>query len=377
MVAKQRGIPISIHPFFWVFSVLIGYLMSSSIYGTAIWVVIIFVSVLVHELGHATMALIFKQKPKIELIAMGGLTSYHGKKLKYYQQFLIVLNGPLFGVGLFVLATFVLWLHVFQNPTIVASIKIFQVVNIFWSIVNLLPVLPLDGGQLMRIALEGFFGVKGFKLSFLIGFVIAGIIALGSFVIRNYLMGALFFLFAFQSFDMYRRTRNITKADIDQKFTDELQKAQRFIEQGNKEEAEKLLLDLRNRTHEGLIYNQATHVLALLAFEKKETNKAYEYLLSIKDKLTDEDICLMHNLAFEENNYKLVTELSSSCYKLSPTKKVALINARAFAILGEARPAGGWLKTASQFDNLDIKNILNEKYFDKVKNDASFKNFFN
>ncbi len=375
-MSKRFRIPISIHPFFWVFSILIGYLMSGTVLGTVLWIIIIFVSVLVHELGHATMAVIFKQQPRIELIAMGGLTSYHGKKLKYYQQFLIVLNGPLFGIGLFFLATLLLWLEIFKNPIVVGTIKIFQVVNIFWSIVNLLPVLPLDGGQLMRIALEGFFGVKGFKLSFLIGFIIAALIALGAFAIRYYLLGALFFLFAFQSFDLYRRAKSITKSDIDEKLTDELGKAQSLIEQGKKEDAEKLLIDLRNKTLKGLIFTQSTQFLAFLAFEKKETKKAYEYLLSIKDKLTDEAIGLMHNLAFEENNYKLVKELSSRCYKLTPSKKVALMNARAFAILGEAKPAGGWLKTATQFEKLDVQKILGEKYFEKVKNDPSFKHFF-
>jgi len=369
-------IPISIHPFFFIFAALIGFLMSGSILGTVLWIFIIFVSVLAHELGHAIMSIVFKQQPKIELIAMGGLTSYKGKKLKYYQQFLIVLNGPLFGIGLFGLATLLLWLNIFKNPTLVGTIKIFQVVNLFWSIVNLLPVLPLDGGQLLRIILEAFLGIKGFKLSFLIGFIIAGLIALASFAVRHYLLGALFFLFAFQSFDMYRRTKNITKSDRDENLADELNKAQLLLQQGKKEEAEKLLLDLRNKTHKGLIFTQATHFLAFLAFEKKETTKAYEYLLSIKDKLTDEAICLMHNLAFEENNYKLVKELSASCYKLSPSKKVALNNARAFAVLGEAKPAGGWLKTAIQFEGTDVKKTLNEKYFEKVKNDPTFKHFF-
>lgn len=373
---SRTKIPISINPFFWLFSVLIGYVMSGSAIGTIIWVIMIFISVLVHELGHAIMALIFKQRPKIELIAMGGLTSYHGKKLKYYQQFLIVLNGPLFGIGLFVLATVILWLNIFTNPAVIGTIKVFQYVNIFWSLINLFPVLPLDGGQLMRIALEGCFGIKGLKLSFLIGFIVATMVALLAFVFKSYLFGALFFLFAFQSFETYRKTKNITKSDIDEKLTQELGRAQMLIEQGKKDEAEKLLLDLRDKTHNGLIFNQVTHMLAFMAIEKKENKKAYEYLLSIKDRLTDEAICLMHNLAFEENDYKTVKELSASCYKLSPSKKAALINARAFAILGDAEPAGGWLKTASQYEDVDVQKILEEKYFEKVKTDPVFKHFF-
>ena len=369
-------IPIHIHPFFWIFAALIGFLMSQSIFGTLIWIVIIFISVIVHELGHALMALVFKQSPTIELIAMGGLTSYKGKKLKYYQQFLIVFNGPLFGILLFLLATLILWLNFFTNPTLVGSIKIIQVVNLFWSVVNLLPVLPMDGGQLLRIVLEAIFGIKGFKISLLIGFIIAAGIALFSFAMRYYLLGALFFLFAFQSFEMFRKSKNITTSDRDDTLADEFSKAQTLLHEGKKNEAKNILEDLRDKTKKGLIFTQATQLLAFLYYEQKDNKKAYEYLLSVKDKLPENAICLMHKLAFEENNFAVVKELSSSCYKLAPTEEVALINARAFAILGEAKPSGGWLKTAKGFNKIDITKILDEKYFEKVKEDPTFKKFF-
>lgn len=369
-------IPIYIHPFFWIFSALIGYLMSQTIVGTLLWIVIIFISVLVHELGHALTALVFKQNPKIELVAMGGLTSYKGKKLKYYQQFLIVLMGPIFGILLFALASFVLYLNIISNPTILATVKVMQVVNLFWSIVNLLPILPLDGGQLLRIALEAFFGIKGFKLSLLLGCVFAAVLALGSFAIRYYLLGALFFLFAFQSFDMYRKSKNIKKCDREEEFANSLTKAHLLVKEGNKDEAKKLLEDLRSKTKEGLIFVEATHLLAFLYNEQKDRKKTYELLVSIKDKITDEGICLLHELAFEEENFKLVKELSASSYKLSPTMEIALKNAKAFAVLKEAKPSGGWLKTAALFNKLDVDKVLSEKYFDDVKNDPAFKHFF-
>ena len=369
-------IPISIHPFFWIFAALIGFLMSQTIMGTVLWIIIIVISVLVHELGHATTSLIFKQNPKIELVAMGGLTSYKGKKLKYYQQFLIVLMGPVFGFLLFALASLILWLNFITNPTLLATIKVMQVVNLFWSIVNLLPIIPLDGGQLLRIALEAFFGIKGFKLSLLLGFIFAAVLALVSFAVRYYLLGALFFLFAFQSFDMYRKSKNIQKCDRDENLAELLIKAQLLIKEGNKDEAQKLLEDLRSKTKEGLIYVQATHLLAFLFNDQKDRKKTYEYLLSIKDKIADDAICLLHELAFEEEDFKLVKELSASSYKLSPTMEIALKNAKAFAILGEAKPSGGWLKTATQFDKLDLDKVLSEKYFDKVKDDPAFKHFF-
>lgn len=371
-----KKIPIYVSPFFWVFSALIGFLMSSSLVGTLFWIMIIFISVLVHELGHATMALIFKQRVKIELVAMGGLTSYFGRTLKYWQQFLITLMGPVFGFLLFVLASIILFLGFFKNPALIKTLMIFQSVNLFWSIVNLIPVMPLDGGQLLRIALEGFFKVKGFKISLFIGFIVAAIIALASFAVREYLIGALFFLFAFQSFDMYRRSKGLTNSDRDEKLSNELKRAIILYQKKEFEEAKELFVDLRNKSKNGLIFNQSTHYLAFIEYEKNDFKKAYEYLLTIKDKLGDDGICLMHKLAFEENNFELVKELSSSCYKLSSTKSVALINAKAFAMLKEAKPAGGWLNTAMQYGDIDLNSLLLEHYFAYVKDDEEFKKFF-
>src|SRR3990172_11407041 len=104
-MAKINKVTISISPIFWIFAALLGYFMSKSVLGTFIWVIVIFVSVLFHEFGHAILAILFKQTPRIQLIALGGVTSYPGKNLKYYQQFLIVLFGPLFGFILFIVAS--------------------------------------------------------------------------------------------------------------------------------------------------------------------------------------------------------------------------------------------------------------------------------
>src|SRR5271169_1684851 len=101
----QGRIPVTIYPTFWIFAALIGYLNSMSLIGTLVWVGIIFVSVLFHEYGHALTAMLFKEKPRIELVAMGGLTYHNGQKLPFWKQFFIVLNGPLFGFILALIAT--------------------------------------------------------------------------------------------------------------------------------------------------------------------------------------------------------------------------------------------------------------------------------
>jgi Zn-dependent protease len=376
MVKLNWKIPVSIHPFFWVIAGLIGWLNSGSFLGTLIWILVILVSVLFHEFGHALTACLFGQKPKIALIAMGGVTSYENRDLKFWKQFLIVLNGPLFGVLLFFIASFILYLKFFENIHIVNFFRVTQVVNLFWSVVNLLPVLPLDGGQLLRIALEACLGVKGFRLSIFIGMIIALLLSVFFFIKGGFLIGAIFFLFAFQSFDSWRKSKFLTQADRDVGMADLLKEGEKALAEGRKEEAEGIFEEIRKKTKRGILYSAASHYLALLKLEKGERKEAYDLLLEVKDSINHEAIFLLHELGFENKNYKLVTELSAKCYQARPSFEIAIRSARAFAALGKARPAGGWLQTALKEKEVDVKEILKEEEFQGVLGSREFQKFF-
>jgi stage IV sporulation protein FB len=211
MIRIPGKIPISIHPLFWLFSGLIGFLYSRNIVGTLIWMGIIFISVLFHELGHALTALLFGRKPRIELVAMGGLTYHDGEKLKYWKQFFITLNGPLFGFLLFGFAYFLE--GQISDPLFQRILINLQSVNLIWTIVNLLPVLPLDGGQLVRIGFEAIFGALGLRHALLFSSLVSGGVALTFFLYQSLLLGSIFFLLAFNSFDQWRKLKHLKAVD--------------------------------------------------------------------------------------------------------------------------------------------------------------------
>src|SRR5579883_1974403 len=98
MIRFGKRIPVLIRPTFWLFAAIIAFIYGRTLWGTLIWTGIIFVSVLFHEYGHALTAMFFGRKPRIEIVALGGLTMHDGEKLSAWKQFLIVLNGPLFGL---------------------------------------------------------------------------------------------------------------------------------------------------------------------------------------------------------------------------------------------------------------------------------------
>src|SRR3546814_18959362 len=66
------------------------WLSSGTVGGTLVWTVIVFLSVLIHEYGHALTAVAFGQRARIELVALGGVTQRSGTKLNLWKEFIIV-----------------------------------------------------------------------------------------------------------------------------------------------------------------------------------------------------------------------------------------------------------------------------------------------
>ncbi|MCF7806708.1 MAG: site-2 protease family protein, partial [Simkaniaceae bacterium] len=185
MTQAKRSIPIRISPFFFLTAGLIGYYISRNFTGMLIWIGVIFISIIVHEFGHALISRAFGQNPQIELTAFGGVTYATQPKISLPKEFLVVLAGPCFGFSLFLIGEALILLKVFSNPLILSFLDIIVTVNFLWTILNLIPVLPLDGGQLMRIILEGVFGYKGRHGAFIASMIVSLLIAMAFIFFQN------------------------------------------------------------------------------------------------------------------------------------------------------------------------------------------------
>ncbi len=127
-----------------------------------IWVVVVFLSVLVHELGHAFAARGFGFQPAILLYSMGGLTSWtQTRPLGEGRQILISGAGPAAG---FLLGGIAIGLipQIPDDSSVFLQVALRDLiwVNIGWGLLNLLPILPLDGGQIMNSAVRMISGGK-------------------------------------------------------------------------------------------------------------------------------------------------------------------------------------------------------------------------
>ena len=130
---------------------------------TLVWVAVVFVSILIHELGHAFAARGQGGTASIELYALGGMARHgHEAELTYGQRAWISFAGPLAGLLLGALAYLAGLSEVVTGNPMLADLQRQMVwVNVGWGAVNLLPMLPLDGGQILHAGLGAVTGGKG------------------------------------------------------------------------------------------------------------------------------------------------------------------------------------------------------------------------
>jgi Zn-dependent protease len=140
--------PVAVDPTFWfvaLFPVLTEMLRPS-------WVPVLFGSILVHELGHALAARRFGSPASIRIYLLGGLTTFHQLPDRR-QRILVALAGPVagFALGLLTLAAY-LPLSPARGTSMEFTLHALLWLNFGWGVVNLLPVPPLDGGQMFAEA---------------------------------------------------------------------------------------------------------------------------------------------------------------------------------------------------------------------------------
>jgi len=310
-------IPVRIFPIYWIFTAILSLLLASgNIFQSVIWMAIIFVSILFHEYGHALTAKMFGRKPRIELVAMGGITYHDGDKLPFWKQFLITLDGPLFGFILAIVAGFAA--EAVQTPLLKTILEQTYTINLFWTVINLMPVLPLDGGQLLRIGLEKWFSFKGLRYTFLASGIFALAMSLVLFSFVQYFAGAIFFLFAFENFDNFRKSRNIRGSDQNEEVKKTFMEAERLFRDGRKDEALVLFKQLCSSTKEGMIFDAASQYAAIILDDQRQSEAAYNLLKPLQGRLDPPTLLLFHRLAFEHQDDPVVSSVGATVYQLFP-----------------------------------------------------------
>jgi stage IV sporulation protein FB len=128
-----------------------GYNPGLPIQYALIWIPIIFVSVLFHELAHAAMIkLLGFGSSRIVLGGMGGVTM-NERRAKPWQDLLISVAGPASNIVLMFATQWFETLPIASTDRmLVALLPRLELANLWWAIFNMIPVPPLDGGHATR-----------------------------------------------------------------------------------------------------------------------------------------------------------------------------------------------------------------------------------
>jgi Zn-dependent protease len=152
---RLLGVPVTVRPSFLLVSALLG-LAGGSVQLVFAWIAVVFVSILLHEMGHALTARGFGSEVEVELNTIGGLTTWTVPEEEFGpgKRALVAAAGSAAGV---VFGGLVWLFAVVAGPfeglaRYVVGTLIY--VNLFWGLLNWLPIRPLDGGHLFTSLLE-------------------------------------------------------------------------------------------------------------------------------------------------------------------------------------------------------------------------------
>jgi len=201
--------PVRIHWSFVLVTVLIGLDMRNPLL-TVSWLLIVFVSILLHELGHALVAERYGMVPSIMLYSMGGMTiPLHNKRLTHLQEIILSLAGPLAGLTLGGLV-FVGMIFLPETSSLVDAI-VGQLlwVNLGWGLLNLLPMLPLDGGHVMRSLYQWLRRTYDERMPLKISIGVGVVLILAALLLGQFFGALLAFYFTFSNFNALRGGPNL------------------------------------------------------------------------------------------------------------------------------------------------------------------------
>ena len=176
IIARPFGIPVFISPWWFVVAAVLVVLYSNSntLPGTVqgsvprylvavAFVVLLYLSVLVHELSHSLVARAF-QLPvrRILLFPLGGYSEIEQEPPTPGREFLVSAAGPAMSL---LLAGLGIGVNILFNFRGIPRVLIDRVIlaNLIVGVFNLLPGLPLDGGRILRAGLWKLTGKAGYS----------------------------------------------------------------------------------------------------------------------------------------------------------------------------------------------------------------------
>ena len=239
------GFPVRVHPAFFILPLLLGRNLVRDMnmgVGLILVAALFFVSILIHEIGHAVAFRYYGIPSRIVLYWMGGLAipgssggswgnQQRAFSLNSNQQIVVSLAGPIFGFLLAAALVGVVYLaggHIelikpgaIPLPRLHLAETVFAgnapaamvlwggiVLNIFLNLLNLIPIYPLDGGQVARQMMIQMDPNDGPRNSIYLSIGVAVLLALFCFSIGDRFLG---FFMGFMAWSNYQTLQRFSR----------------------------------------------------------------------------------------------------------------------------------------------------------------------
>lgn len=205
-IANVAGIPIRVHITFFLILLLGAYqwfgmtgTLGGAVFG-AVLMILLFVCVTLHELGHSLVARVFGVPVRdITLLPLGGVATITKNPEKPLHELLIAIAGPLVNVVIALMLIVPLGLsnglpllsgqgllpqELGNTVSLNTALVWLFAANVSLALFNMIPAFPLDGGRVLRAFLAMLIGYpKATRVAVAIGQFIA--IALGTYGVFN------------------------------------------------------------------------------------------------------------------------------------------------------------------------------------------------
>ncbi len=330
---KIFGIPVKVDPFFLL---LVGFLGAGRLSQPVLlveWLVVVFVSILVHELGHALTVRSFGLSPQIQLYGMGGLTSWtEDRDVSPIRHIVISLAGPcagfLFGGAVYAANILLPDLFVSDFGYVVYWDLVW--VNFGWGIFNLLPVMPLDGGNAL-FSFEQWVSKKtAGTIARVISFLVALSLGLLALSVRWYWVTFLMVWFAWDNgIALYQLLRNYR----DRSLLPQFDQAEAAVENRDGATAARLARETLDRARSEVLKREAQKVLARAYIVEADLARAGEELHQLQI-LHGPEAAMAVFLSFKTEEWPLLIPLIETSYQSSLRPELGMILAQALIEAG-------------------------------------------
>lgn len=207
-------VPVRVGPWFWLAMLLISG-RSDDLQAVAVFVACAFVSILLHEFGHGLAGRAMGSEPtEIVLYGFGGYCGFTSWPRSAWRRIIILICGPGAGFALLglVFAGFMLavryQLTLTGSEIVLMAVNDLIFINLFWGILNLFPIWPLDGGRIMEVVLETANRTNGKRWTHVVSLLVAGCLGAWRLSVGDFFPGLWCGLFAVMNYQVLQAMHN-------------------------------------------------------------------------------------------------------------------------------------------------------------------------